>query len=236
MKQSVLIILLLFYSLTGFCQIKNLEIPHDNDGKISYWYTSHNNHIHDIKLLDLTKSKDSLHIRLVNGRQYIDIWTNDFIIFNGVLTNYTESSIPIIYDSEKSKNKNNKIQTHKTLYSKIKLDTLSASNIYKKFLELKVVSIQNQESMKNWCCVDDGTIYIIEYSNPTNYSFKSYDSPDLFKNDITEAKQIDSFFNYVETTLELNKKFWVFIKSLPLGKCYTTSSSTLYCTNKKKKK
>jgi hypothetical protein len=220
--------ILIFLSVTTcFGQTKSISIPICNDGDTSLWFKWQQEKFSQVGLLNLLTSNDSLHFRFSTETQSIDIWTNDFNIFYGIFANFTTS-----YDPDKYKKENPPLDE---FYSnKSELDTITARQVYIIFSELSIFDIPADDSLQGWYTGHDGDEYLIEYSTTYNYSFKKYWTPSAYKEKIKEAASIDSLVKQLETRLKMQKSFWTFIDTLPLG-CYHTGSIEVTCKSKQKR-
>jgi hypothetical protein len=213
---------------TTFGQTKNISIPTYKNGDTSLWFKWQQEKYAKVGLPNLTNSYDSLHFRFSTETQAIDIWTADFKTFNGTFANFTTSSDPNKYKKENP-------PADKFYSNKDKLDTATARQVYNIFNELSIFSIPTGDSIEGWHLGNDGDEYLIEYSTPTNYSFKEYWTPSYYKDKIIEAASIDSLAKQLETTLQMQKAFGLFLNTLPIG-CYFSGSFFVTCTQKPKKK
>jgi hypothetical protein len=167
-----------------------------------------------MELPDLTKSRDSLHFRLWTNSQAIDIWTNDYKIFNGMLSNHTKSET-----------------TDKFYSNKTPINPATAKEIYKLFKAKLIFQIPTDGKIKGWSPVSDGEAILVEYSTKEFYSFKEYDTPSMFKN-IKEAVTLDKLEKELEAILNMNKSWGTFLNGLPKG-CYRVSQYVA-CNDKEK--
>ncbi|MBI3235948.1 MAG: hypothetical protein HYZ42_18260 [Bacteroidetes bacterium] len=161
-----------------------------------------------------------MHFRFWTETQVIDIWTNDFINFNGQLINFTTSV----------KSKNN----HEVFYSEIVAFKQSKTDsIYRAFDENSIFKIPNQEDIPGWKSGLDGSIYLIEYSSKNEYSFKSYWTPTSFL-EIKEAGVLQSLITYLFSNLTLESSWYSFVKTLPKS-CYKAGGTSMICPKLSKK-
>ena len=207
----------------SYGQIKELHVP-DSD---SNFYPEYQKNIAQIKLPNLTKSKDSLHFRFSTYTQIIDIWTKDYKVFYGTFSNFTTSFTPDGWKRKKRK--------REAFYSdKSNLDTSIARQVFDIFNTLSILTIPTEDSIKDWMLdreyIKDGELYVIEYSSPTFYFFRTYFCPDLFKDKIKEAAKIDSLINFFKTAFQMKDSFKKFINTLPNG-CYHAGSYHMLCRN-----
>src|SRR6185437_8588037 len=62
----------------------------DPQSDTAFWYSLKAKDAARIGLADLMTSTDSLHFRYWMENQAIDIWTNDLVHFDGIISNHTE--------------------------------------------------------------------------------------------------------------------------------------------------
>ena len=207
-----------------YCQVKTVDIPVYKNGVQTFWYKWQQKIVAEVGLSDLTKSTDSLHFRFATDTQIIDIRTNDFKKFDGVVYNFTKK-----YDS-----KNSNYDTTSVFMNKKKLKQAAAQEIYTVFKNKSIFEIPSEEKIPGWGMVLDGEIYIIEYSTPSQYSMKTYGTPDMFRHRIKEANTIYALAGQLKLDLGLRDSFQKFINHLPKG-CYRAGGIMLSCNNKVKK-
>lgn len=80
----------------------------------------------------------------------------------------------------------------------------------------------------------DGYSVSIEYATPSRYSFKHYWAPH-YQQSLHEAQTIDSFYQYLASTLNMSEVWEKFINGLPKG-CYDTGTLSLSCNERKRRK
>jgi hypothetical protein len=224
---SVLFLILLSSSVFG--QTKTCVIPIMGNGDTTLSYKWQQGYALQMGLADLIKSNDSLHFRFWTETQSIDIWTNDFTIFKGLLSNYTRSII-----EDKIKKGITTSQPGKFFSSFSTIDSATAKQVYKLFEENFIFKIPTGDSIEGWGNGLDGTELLIEHSTPTAYSFKEYWSPSAFKK-IKEAVTIDELSKQLESLLKMNESWAHFIDGLPIG-CYYAGGIFHVCKKREKKK
>lgn len=223
----------LFYILTiivfgqpCYGQTNNLQLQKLINGDTTFLFNWFQKRNLKAGLKDLTKTKESLHVRFSTERQAIDIWTSDYQTFYGKLTNLTYR----IYKDKKERKHN-----AKKFYSEtIALDTFKSKQIFKIFQSKGIIDLPPQDSIEGWGNGFDGITYVIEKSTPSYYSFKSYWTPGAYKDEIDKAKKFYEVIQQLETNLKLNEIFYKFIKTLPKG-TYTAGGISLITISKKRK-
>jgi len=194
-----IILFLICIPILASGQNKILDVP-PNEG--SHWTDVYlPGSLKDLQLRDLQRTIDLMHLRIIDDRRAIEIWTNDFQTFYGCVTNFVMHSSPsVLYHSE------------------IPLDTASAQiayTIFKKDSLLQVIS-RTKQNNPDWGLVDDGTPIVIEYATPTIYMRGSYWAPGVFKK-IKDAVIIDQVVENIYHELDLDKKWEEFANTLPIG-------------------
>jgi len=155
----------------------------------------------------------------------VDIRTNDFKKFDGVVYNFTKK-----YDL-----KNSNYDSASVFINKKKLKHAEAQEIYKIFKNKAIFEIPSQEKIPGWGGIgSDGVTYLIEYSTPQHYSMKSYWTPGGLRYQVKEANIIYALVGQLELNLGLRYSFQKFINHLPKG-CYQAGGMMLACNNKVKK-
>ncbi|MDR6564378.1 MULTISPECIES: hypothetical protein [unclassified Arcicella] len=224
MKQILTSLLLSLVSLCS-AQIKTSSIPMNENGNKSFYFEDKQDIFQKTKLENLQTSLDTLHFRLSTENQAIDIWTNDYNVFYGSLTHFTFS-----YTLPKNKKS---IQKQDRLFSiKSTIDTSTAKHIYNLFNEKSIFNLPSEEQINGWNLGTDGSVFAIEYSTKTNYSFKNYWTPSHYRNKLIEAMLIDDLTKEISNVLQIKQSFDNFINSLPLG-CYQKGSMHIICRTKK---
>ena len=168
-----------------------------------------------------------MHFRLSTENQAIDIWTNDYTVFYGSLTNFTTDYDPKRYEKDKPK-------PDKFFSIKSPIETLKAKQVYDLFNEQSIFDIPSGNKINGWDLGTDGEEFIIEHSTKTNYSFKEYWTPSVYRNKLKEAMLIDNLTKEISTILQMRQSFNEFIDHLPYG-CYHRGSMFITCRTKGKR-
>ncbi len=211
MKYKLPIILLIFFSLESFCQNKKtIDISAYYKGDTAQWRKEWCKFSDQLKLDNLINSGDTFHFRYWQDRQVLDIWTNDYKTFHGLVTNFA-----IKYNPDNLKKK--KPIPNKVFSNQIKLDTSIAHEAYKSIVDCLVLDIPSEGKIKDWKWGCDGMTYDFEISTKNSYLYKAYWSPDAQDSTLAEARQIESFIVRINALLKLNKEFDKFSITLPYG-------------------
>lgn len=223
----LLIITSLFFIKTSLAQNKSIDIPVYREKDTTLWFISTKENIKKIGLQDLVTTREPVHFRLWTERQTLDVWTIDNKSFAGKFVNYTKRHDPDKY-------KTNTLKPEK-FYSKVDaIDTATARQLFEFLEHLQVFQVPSHDNIKGWSSGTDGNTYLIEYSTPTQYTFKTYWTPEIqIKKGIKEAAIIDSAYKYLNLKMDMNKRWSTFIDGLPIG-CYHAGSFFLTCNNTNK--
>ncbi len=196
-------------TIAGYGQInKVINIPSNKNGDTTFYYKWQHERDNKLKLTHLSSCTDKFHFRFSVNGQIVDIWTNDYKRFFGLLTNYTDSYEP--YDADNQKRK-----PSITFSNQVQLDTLLARQAYT--LVKAISSIPSEDSIKGWGVGFDGITYLFETSTPTHYSFKSYWTPTAQDSNLIEARQIKKFVDDIDSLLNLRTEYDKFFATLKPG-------------------
>jgi hypothetical protein len=207
---KAIIIIAIFFNSSLFGQIKDAYIPQYGNGDTTLWYKWKMNEIKQMGLENLLNSKDSLHFRFWTETSAIDIRTSDFKTFKGVLCYFATSANATALNTTNRK-------PDKYYSKKIPLKSLIAKRIYKLFDSLLIFSIPTGDSIKGWGGGNDGETFIIEYSTGEKYSFKEYWTPSLFREKVSEAKNMNMLVHEL-SKIKLSRDSWFdYLNTLPEG-------------------
>jgi hypothetical protein len=195
MRAPILIIYLLCAG-SAFGQTKIINIPtyknYQNQIDTTLWFKWKDSLAEKLNLSNLQTSNDIFHFRFWTDIQAVDIWTTDSSTYFGTVTNYAQRYNRKLYSK-------GIYQIDKVFSNKINLDSSKARKIFNLLGTLNIVNIPTDDKIKGWQHGFDGTEYIIETSNKSQYDFKTYWTPSLFADTLIEAKQIqtlvDRLFN-----------------------------------------
>lgn len=198
---------------------KHSYIPTYQNGDTCLWYKWQSEKYRKAGLRNLLFASDSICFRFSTEVEAIEIWTNDYIHFEGFYSIFTTSP-------DKKSNGN---QEKEPFYSGYwTLTTDEAKKAYDLYRSLGIASIKAQDSIQGWQDGLDGDQFILELSTPVSYSFKPYWTPSYFKNKIHDAFLIDSFSNSIRKDIRFSERFHNFISTLPKG-CYRVGSYFVTC-------
>jgi hypothetical protein len=129
----------------------------DPESDTAFWYALKAQDAAKIGLTDLTTSTDSLHFRYWMENQAIDVWTNDFVHFGGIISNHTEQAE---FDpSTHQPPKNPKYYCDRT-----GLSASRAREVYNLFETAQVFQILIDKQVKGCKNGDDGEEYLLATS------------------------------------------------------------------------
>lgn len=209
MKTVLQMLLMCLLTITAYGQnTKIINIPRYKNGDTTHWFKWQNERNDILRIAHLISSTDTFHFRFWTNGQAVDIWTDDYKTFYGLLTNFTDSYEP--YDMKKQKRK-----PSTTFSNQVQLDTSLARKSYNL---IKVISsIPSQDSINGWGLGFDGISYHFETTTPTYYTFKSYWTPTAQDSNLIEAKQIQKFVENIYELLNLKAEYDKFFTTLKPG-------------------
>jgi hypothetical protein len=193
MRQLSTTIIFLLSCFISVGQNKTVSIPISLNSDTTYWYKWLQKYSSSKGLSDLSKNADSLHFRITTLSQAVDVWTNDYKNFKGIVTVFIKCV------------SSQQVETNKTI--SIRIDTSIARKIYDLVKDNNIFTIPTDEKINGWSQGFDGIEVLIEYSTPNFYSFKQYWTPCVFK-DIKEAQAIDT----------TQRQVWQLVSNLHLPK------------------
>jgi len=200
---------------------KVVYVPTNAGGDTTLWYKWQSNNFSKVGIPDLKYTNDSVRFRFSTEIQAVDVWTNDRKIFNGTFS---------VFTTRPGNGKNGDQQPEAFFGHTWNLDTGLARSVFSLFEAFKIAAIRPQDSIEGWQNGLDGEQLTIEYSTPAHYSFKTYWTPDLFRQKLPEAFLIDSFSRTVQRAVEFSERFYDFLSTLPEG-CYRVGSYFVTCNN-----
>jgi hypothetical protein len=215
MNKVLSILVIFFLSVNTYGQNeKTMNIPCKANGDTTYWFKWQKERATILMLPNIVSSTDNFHFRFWANGQTVDIWTQDYITFFGILTNYADTYEP--YNSKKRE-----IKPSTNFSNQVILDTSLARQSY--LLIQSIHSIPSEDSIKGWANGCDGITYKFEISTPYYYSFKTYWTPKSQDTNLLEAKQIQKFVDEINSLLNLKVEYEKFFSTLKPGS-YTSDS------------
>jgi hypothetical protein len=205
---------------TASAQSKRLDPQSDT----AFWCKLKTEVAARIGLADLTTSTDSLHFRYWMENQAVEVWTNDFVHFDGIISNHTEK----VESNTKTglPAKKPKFYTDKT-----KLSATEARNVIDLFDQMHVFQFSSDKQVKGWEEGLDGEEFLLEYATGSTYSFKSYWTPSA-QHGVPEADTLVVLNQRLRRMINLSGSWSSFLATLPRG-CYTYGEMTMVCPIKK---
>jgi hypothetical protein len=170
-------------------------------GDTAYWYRR-NKELKDFSLTDFSTSDADFAFRFWGHGQVVELFkTGDKI--SGAITNY-------IYWSNIRLRK----RLERTIFAKVKIDNTKASAIYAITQGSGILSLQSDKMIDKWSRGADGTTYIIEHSDKSEYWFKHYWTPSA-QGSVPEALVVMKFLKSFSDTLQLSQRYKEFEDTLP---------------------
>lgn len=217
-------LLALLFAVDVYGQVKFVSVPFYKSGDTSGHYKTQRKRIAQMKMRDPFVSKDSLLLRISSENWSVEIISTDLKTFAGRQYFFTKEVVP----SGEQENKG-------LLFKTKPMSKSQALAVYEAFQKKSISSIPSENDIRGWSLGADGVSYLIEYSNPSTYSFKSYWEPSSSRYRLVEAAAVDDFVKEVEAKLELASSFLAFLNKLPAG-TYHTGGITAYTNTGKKHK
>ena len=201
---------------TASAQSKRLD-PHSDT---AFWCELKEKDAARIGLADLTTSTDSLHFRYWMENQAVEVWTYDFVHFDGIISNHTEKV---------ELNTKTGLPAKKTKFysSKTKLSSTEARNVFDLFDRAHVFQILTDKRVKGWEDGLDGEEFLLEYATISSYSFKAWWTPPA-QHEVPEADTLVSLNQQLRRLINLDANWSSFLATLPRG-CYTYGEMTMVC-------
>ena len=174
--------------------LKVVTIPtyknYKNEVDTTLWFKWKYDLAQQINLKNLQTSTDTFHFRFWTDIQAIDLWTIDHNSYFGVVTNYAQR-----YDDKLLRKGVYKVG--KVYSNQVFLDSSRAKLLFNTIDKLSIVAIPTDDKIKGWQQGFDGEEFLIETSTPNQYDFKTYWTPRIFADTLKEAKQIQTFVDFL---------------------------------------
>jgi len=218
MKETVKILIIFLISFSAHCQEKQITIPTYTNGDTAYYFKYTSMLCKKLKFTDLTQSTTEFYFRLWNPGLATDIWKDKDSNIKGEITNFYEAEGEKIWG--------------KIYSNKIQIDSIDAKKTYEFILKSMIDTLPTEDDIEGWSGGLDGELYIIEFSTPNKYSFKSYWSPTA-QGKLKEALIVEKFmqnFNKMLNLLDISFRFYYSIPDDYFQQCLLKER------NKQKKK
>lgn len=216
-------LLALLFAVEVYGQVKSVSVPVYKSGDTTLHYKTQRERIAQMKMRDPFVSKDSFLLRVSSENWSVEIISADLKTFEGRQYFFTKQVEP----SGEQENK-------RLLFKTKPMSKSQALAVYDTFQKKSISSIPSENDIRGWPLGADGVSYLIEYSNPSTYSFKSYWEPSSSRYRLVEAAAVDDFVKELNEKLELRTSFYAFLDKLPSG-TYHAGGIAAY-TNKGKKR
>jgi hypothetical protein len=195
-------ILLLISIVTGTLgQEKTMSADSDT----VFWYKYYAGIKNKIGLDPIDKIKDNFYFRLWTGVNVIVLRRAEGKVSGDVtflVQQYKENKVGKIY------------------FKKTPLTTVTTEQIYDLINKYKIIELPTDKQIDGWEMGLDGITYIIETSDKTNFSWKTYWTPTHYKDKLVEAKRLADFLNKINSIEELNSIGKRFMERQPFSTWY----------------
>jgi hypothetical protein len=192
----------------------------DSQSDTAFWCELKAQDAARIGLADLTTSTDSLHFRYWMENQAVEVWTYDFVHFDGIISNHTEKV-------ETNTKTDAPAQKRKFYSNKTKLSATEARNVFDLFDRAHMFQIPTDKQVKGWEGGLDGEEFILEYATGSTYSFRTWWTP-TFQHGVPEADTLVAVNQQLRRIINLGTNWNSFLATLPHG-CYTYGEMTTVC-------
>lgn len=182
----------------------------DPQSDTTFWCALKRQDAARIGLADLTIANDSMHLRYWMENQAIDIWTNDFVNYRGIISNHTET-VDTAFGSTVSK-------PVKYFSNKVELTASQAKKVFELFRQAHIFSIPSDNRINGWALGDDGEEFLLECTTGRVYSFKCYWTPSA-QHAVPEANVLNELNGKLRLYLKMEDAWSDFLTKLPAG-CY----------------
>ena len=198
MRQFLLLSSFLWCAIGAHAQLykKQFSIPawKQND---TGWVANDIRFENELGLEHLTQSQETVHFRLnveTYGSEYIDVWTNDFIAFHGLIL-YT------VYGYLEQDKMTHGEHTFRTVYCTDSLTPNQAKEVYDILQPL--TEIPDDDSISRWQHWRDASSDQFEVATSQTYSYKSWCNPILQDSTLKEANIIIQSLKRLNILLDL---------------------------------
>ncbi len=178
-----------------------------NDSDTTFWFNWRTELTREVGLTTIDKSTQEYEFRFWDGYKVVRLWKDADLIQSEVIFFLREHKV-------------NKGDYEERLYhSGLKLDQESTNAINYLISNLEILDIPSDSQIDDWKRGFDGITYIIETSDQTSFSFKSYWTPTSFPN-VKEARFIQYFANEVNSLMPIRDGFQKFMSKQPFKSYY----------------
>lgn len=211
--KTLLTIIILSLSVAVLGQTKTLYNVTNPNGDTSFWFKYQNIVIDDLALVRLDTSTLTYHFRVWKTNQVLDVWQNRDSSYSAQLTCWVTERTPT-----------KEVPTDRTLIERNIFSKDTARAILNFVTASEINKLPTDNFISGWKQGFDGVTYIIEFANPTTYSFKTYWTPKAQDTSLQEAKILQSFVDNI-FDLANSKATWNnFEKSIPY-ECYNVGGA-----------
>ncbi|HOV98656.1 MAG TPA: hypothetical protein PK595_03675 [Bacteroidota bacterium] len=211
MKAIAIILTFLISTNMGFSQSRKIDIPkNQNNNDTIYFYKIHDNQLKQLGLNNLLYKHDSICFRFWMDYQVLDFKiskSNRVIcdLYSFVWVDPKKGELP-------------DYKNRKLIFNKVSISDDTSLILWQKALNLGLFDLPTDSKINGWVQWCDGITYITEYSSDSIYKYSTYGNPNAQADSITEAKKVQEFYHFADTTIGLQKRFQRFTNGLPNGR------------------
>jgi hypothetical protein len=206
--KTLLTIIILSLSVAVLGQNKSLYNVTNPNGDTSFWFKYQNIIIDDLALLRLDTSTLTYHFRVWKTNQVLDVWENSDSSYSARLTSWVTERTPAT-----------ETPTERTFVDRKTFGKDTVKTILNYITTSEINKLPTDNLISGWKQGFDGVTYIIEFANPTTYSFKTYWTPKAQDTTLQEAKLLEAFVDKIFELVNGNGNWNYFEKSIPY-ECY----------------
>jgi hypothetical protein len=184
------------------------------DSDTTFWLNYYKNCRNKIGLEAIDKIDNEFYFRFWDGNKVIELRQNEDR-YIGTVTFLLQQV------------KNNKEGS--LFFRKTSLTDKSTNQIIEMLTRYGINGIPTDKLIRGWEGGLDGIVYITEFADQKNYSFKNYWSPELYQDSIPEAKRLMDFITKLNEIEELKVLEQKFMARQPFSCWYTFIGSSTIC-------
>lgn len=208
------IIFILTFNLT-FAQEQQLT----NDSDTTFWFNWRSELNSELRLVTINNSSEQFEFRFWDGYKVIRLWSSG-----------DELRSEVIYFLREYRERKDSYDYEGRLYhSSLQLNEKTTKSINNLITDFNVLNLPTDNQIDGWKQGLDGITYIVETSQPENYSFKSYWTPASFP-ELREARFLQYFVEQINSLEQIEKGFEKFMDKQPFKAYYAGIGSAVIAT------